>query len=160
MAVGAWIIWIRTVMCAATGPAVTASRRHFLTSQMSQLRDIIFSVWVKIVTAIAIAQGAITAAHQRWRHTAMQAALITKSRGNVTAIISSQYIRVRPIGPGTRKPKGWMIVTKTAAKPSPAKALGFAKTRRMSRISGCVELFFTNASQRLTTFSLEFFEDA
>jgi hypothetical protein len=38
-----------------------------------------------------------------------------------------------------------MIVTKTAAKPSPAKALGFAKTRRMSRIAGCVELFFTNA---------------
>ena len=98
--------------------------------------------------------------HQRWRHTAMQAALITKPRGNVTAIISSQYIRVRLIVPGTRKPKGWMIVTKTAAKPSPAKALGFAKTRRVSRIAGCVELFFTNASQRFTTFSLECFEGA
>jgi hypothetical protein len=48
-----------------------------------------------------IAQAAARAALQRWRKRAAQAALITNPRGNVTAMINSQYIRVRPIGPGT-----------------------------------------------------------
>jgi hypothetical protein len=39
---------------------------------------------------MAIAQAATNATHQLWRHTAAQAALITKPSGNVTAITNGQ----------------------------------------------------------------------
>ena len=141
------------VMSAATGPPLHQTRASAPASQMSPAEEHTYSAHRTKASPLCHCAGGLSAAPMRWRQRAAQAALITKPRGNVTPIINSQYIRVRPIVPGTRNPKGWMIVTRP--RPSQASTSSWrSNTRRMSRIASCVELSFTNASERFTPFRL------